>query len=244
MPRSVQVMRTTKKYRSKPYKKRKTSQTAISRYVPRGVVTRVTGDDYGFPDRLVTKLRYCDVMDVGISTGSVTSQTFALNSLYDPDRTNVGHQPMFFDQLSAVYNRYRVLGAKLTVTFLPNALNQDETSSGGPWIVGVTGSSNANFTSNTYSGIVEDSNAKSGMIGDRQGGPNKLTLTQTYSPSRDLGFTADDDTISAVVTANPAQQYYAHCWMTSNLGANNSVKIMVKIEFRAEFFQRKQGVES
>lgn len=35
-------------------------------------------------------------------------QVFRLNSIFDPDLTNVGHQPYGRDQYSTLYNRYRV----------------------------------------------------------------------------------------------------------------------------------------
>lgn len=41
-----------------------------------------------------------------------------MNSLYDPDFTGTGGQPFYFDQLSAVYNRYRVLRAEFSVNII------------------------------------------------------------------------------------------------------------------------------
>lgn len=38
-----------------------------------------------------------------------------LNSLFDPNRTGVGHQPYGYDQLSALYNRYRVISCKYVI---------------------------------------------------------------------------------------------------------------------------------
>lgn len=38
----------------------------------------------------------------------VVDQVFRLNSIFDPDLTNVGHQPYGRDQYATLYNRYRV----------------------------------------------------------------------------------------------------------------------------------------
>lgn len=42
---------------------------------------------------------------------------YSLSSAYDPDQTGVGHQPMQWDQLSGLYKRYMVHGAKFTLEF-------------------------------------------------------------------------------------------------------------------------------
>lgn len=76
----------------------------------------------GFPDTFVTKLKYADT--ISVAPGAPIGQyTYRGNSLYDPDFTSGGHQPHYFDQLSEVYSRYRVLGAKITVSLMNNAGN-------------------------------------------------------------------------------------------------------------------------
>jgi len=51
----------------------------------------------------------------------MAGRVFRANGLYDPDATlGAGHQPYGFDQLMALYNRYVVLGAKITVTAFPS----------------------------------------------------------------------------------------------------------------------------
>jgi len=58
------------------------------------------------PQRFITKQKYSTSFPITAITGSYT---FNLNSVYDPDRTGIGHQPYGFDQLAALYNRYRVI---------------------------------------------------------------------------------------------------------------------------------------
>lgn len=56
-------------------------------------------------------LRYAQEFSVNPSVaGAAVTQQFRVNSLFDPDFTGVGHQPMGFDQLMALYNRYLVYG--------------------------------------------------------------------------------------------------------------------------------------
>ena len=51
-----------------------------------------------------------------------------MNSLFDPDFTGTGHQPYYFDQFATIYQRYTVIGSKLTATFtpIPAAINGPE----------------------------------------------------------------------------------------------------------------------
>lgn len=44
------------------------------------------------------------------SGGTGVSRSWNLNSIYDPDRTGVGHQPLGHDEWSTMYTRYRVYG--------------------------------------------------------------------------------------------------------------------------------------
>lgn len=63
------------------------------------------------PPRFLTKMKYAESF---VLTGTgLRTQQMNLNSLYDPNRSGLGHQPYGFDQLcgpsgSALYNRYRV----------------------------------------------------------------------------------------------------------------------------------------
>jgi hypothetical protein len=51
------------------------------------------------------------------SSAAEASQVFRGNSLYDPDQTGTGAQPVYFDQWMALYSQYRVLGVWLDAKF-------------------------------------------------------------------------------------------------------------------------------
>jgi len=68
-----------------------------------------------FPRRTITRLKY-SANYVVTSSGTVTTQVWNLNGLYDPDSTGVGHQPYGYDQWMDLYSRYRVYKAKWYVS--------------------------------------------------------------------------------------------------------------------------------
>ena len=76
-----------------------------------------------FPQKQLVELTYCDAVVVpDISSGVYQ---FALNSVYDPDQSGVGHQPRGHDQWSTMYKRYCVIGAKVLVEPIQTPSNTD-----------------------------------------------------------------------------------------------------------------------
>lgn len=53
------------------------------------------------------------------SAGTAGTYAFRANSIYDPDLSGAGHQPMGRDVWASLYNHYLVLSARITVTFTP-----------------------------------------------------------------------------------------------------------------------------
>ena len=67
------------------------------------------------PDKSLVKLRYCQRCAINPAAGVTNSYLFRANSLFDPDLTGTGHQPLGFDEWAKFYRRYCVLGSKITV---------------------------------------------------------------------------------------------------------------------------------
>lgn len=67
------------------------------------------------------KHRYAETTELYINNSFSDQKVFSLNGMYDPNITNVGHQPYLFDQVNALYNKYTVLGAKIKVILRPGS---------------------------------------------------------------------------------------------------------------------------
>lgn len=67
------------------------------------------------------KLRYHDTMALNLINTFQAQKKYSLNGLYDPDITGIGHQPLGFDQMMGLYNKYCVLGAKVTILGRPGS---------------------------------------------------------------------------------------------------------------------------
>ena len=68
------------------------------------------------PDRMLVRLPYTDNYTKTQSySGGGISQVWNLNSIFDPDRTGAGHQPLGRDSFLPLYNYYRVVSAKYNI---------------------------------------------------------------------------------------------------------------------------------
>jgi len=67
------------------------------------------------PSRYISKHKYAETVTLN-GLGGLQSYVWNLNSMWDPNRTGVGHQPYGYDQLSNLYNRYRVISCRYVVS--------------------------------------------------------------------------------------------------------------------------------
>jgi len=196
----------------------------------------------GFPSVMRTSLRYCDNFSLSSASGGVGSNIFRMNSLFDPDYTRTGHQPLYYDQFTPVYGRYRVLYSKLNVSFVPLSDDSDAATSG-PWIVGVTGNSNGVFS--TSATVLSEQNKTFTRLLPRDKAALPVDLTLTYSPKRDLGVDPEDDTVTASTSGNPSSVWWGNVFV-SDLNGSGTTTVIVKItmEFEVEFYAQSNIADS
>jgi len=73
-----------------------------------------------FAQRYICRMKYADSVQVtGPGLGGISTFRFNLNSIYDPNRTGLGHQPYGHDTLATLYNRYRVIKCKYVISAIP-----------------------------------------------------------------------------------------------------------------------------
>lgn len=185
----------------------------------------------GFPDSEVAKIRYSDQITI---TGSTYAQyTFRGNSVFDPDESGIGHQPMYFDQYAAVYSKYKVVASSCKVT----VANYDATAA----VVAVLVPSSEIVTITSYAIAMEQPYAKRTElipISTRQG--VKCTVKSMMTTQRMLGLTkaqlADDD-YSASTGSSPLSLWY---WNIAFLDDNAvGVHILVDLEYSVVFYDRR-----
>lgn len=187
------------------------------------------------PDKIIVKLPYSELVTFGDALG-VQDYVFNLNSIYDPNRTGVGHQPLGYDQWAQFYNRYRVLGAKVVVQANNNAT------------VGTTMSIIGNNSAGLILGsdaTMEQQHMKRMVLSSGQGGKNAGTLVKYFSNARVTGVSnyvyRSSDQYQAQFGANPTEIIVAHLYQENLLapgGQASGVIARVNITYYVELFDR------
>lgn len=74
-----------------------------------------------FPNTKLVRHKYVDTITIPAAGGPGVLQywQFRANSMYDPDFSGVGHQPMFRDEMAAQYTYYTVLRSNIQVVVPP-----------------------------------------------------------------------------------------------------------------------------
>lgn len=216
-------------------KKKRAPKVKPSRYTQPATINRVRGT--GFPDRITTKLKYCDTISLAAGTGPA-QYVIRGNSCFDPNSTGGGHQPLFFDQWIAVYEKYRVIGSSIVV----HAMNRAAETA---LLIVLPTSSVPVFS--TYTAMLEQK--KASVL--------KLLPPQQYIPSSTKRYSSTiaatgatrtelyDDTYAAVFSANPVNLWY---WIlygqALDLVSALDIVFAIEVTYYVEFFDRQNVAQS
>lgn len=189
----------------------------------------------GLPLKRLVKFKYVQTVNLGNGTTSTASHHMSTNSLFDPDVTSGGHQPMSFDQWTLLYKTYRVLGSKINVRFLAKQGTQNV-------IVGVAPTNDI------------DAALDFPTMLERPGSYGKVLTTQfpTYVTRKwslkrvrnanDEAYSGQLGNTSLSGGTNPANQDYYRIWAANPDStaaiASNSVSCIVEITYIAELSDR------
>ncbi len=184
------------------------------------------------PDRLRTTLCYTAVIPY---SGSPTAgNVFVGNSLYDPEFAVGGNQPVGYDQLSALYYRYRVLGSRCRVRFVPS------TASTTPFFACLY-PTNLSTTLSSPTLASQQPYAKDLIVMGQN--PTRVTLESKMATNVICGEPPEkvlyDDVYSAAFNASPLSPWYWIATLQSTDGITNIAgNIVVEIWYDAEFYFR------
>lgn len=140
--------RRSKRSRRRPSYRRKRKSLAV-RPVQSRVAQLTKGVSFGFPPSMKNKLKYSQQINWGPMTAfTYGTNIFNANGLYDPDATGVGGQPRFYDQLTQLYSRWKVLATKVDMRI-------QQITTVEPCIAGVLFTTNTSFPFTTYNDLRE-----------------------------------------------------------------------------------------
>lgn len=183
------------------------------------------------PQRMIVKHKYATSVQA-TATAAYGLYLFNLNSLYDPDRTGVGHQPYGRDQYATFYNKYRVISCSYRVAAIPSNSSRVIQVAVVP-------------TNNTASGasmadIREMPRCK--YVIQQPGAPQQYVTGKVYLPSlmgRTRAQYMADDNYAAQSAASPSELALLNLYggaITDDLIPSETIYFNVEMEFLVEWF--------
>jgi hypothetical protein len=191
-----------------------------------------------YPVRMHSTLQYSSqfVLTTG-AAGIVAASQWRLNSVFDPDYTNVGtnHQPYGYDQLYLLYNRYRVMAAKYTIKVVGSAAVQ-------PSLISITCNPISGPTGTVDLAGESPYSQTAWVCPSVERTFTKLIQMHTLYGQTIAQYTGDDSTES-VVGGNPSTPAFLTIHI-SNPGTLTSAYINVHIDYYTDFFEIQQQTQS
>lgn len=198
-------------------------------------------------DTTYIKFTYSTNVAMSSTTGTPSYYTFAGNSLYDPDITGVGHQPLGYDQWTPLYNKYTVFGSKIEVNFC----NVDAVTTNAPnaqnVMVGLLPTPSAVSISNIAAagdimGMSEFPYGKY-KVGNIVDAAPRLTLKGYLSTAKIDGVTKskvnDDPNYTGLYNSNPTNMWRWNIGIQATDKASSvGGRLLVKITYYAKLLDR------
>lgn len=184
----------------------------------------------GIPDSMFVKLAYAEVFRPTV-VAAQQDYTFKGNDVFDPNSTGVGHQPLYFDQYAAIYQKYRVFGSSIRVD-----------------LINVSGDSAVLATVVPHT-LVTALTMEWAQEWQRSRTPRIVPIAQRY-PIRVKDYTTTrkvigankammsaDDVLTASVTTSPSNPWFWHIIVSSIDGLTFlDLYINVKIVYYVQFY--------
>lgn len=193
-----------------------------------------------------TMLKYHQIIFLNPSDTDLPStgvHHFSINNMYDPDVKGVGHQPLYFDQYTQVYRKFRVNFARISVTAVNHIVNTTVVSnySYRLFILNEATEGTTSEYPNDIDQIIEEGgpNIKWRYVGPSLTG--KLPrLKATASPHRLMNLPFKDDRLAGTSSAGPTNQCFFIVGAASADGVQDSpgIYLAVTITYWCEFWDR------
>lgn len=179
----------------------------------------------GFPASLRFRHRWCTYFTLSSTAGALATYRLSCNGLYDPDVTSAGTQPLYFDQLAALYNHYTVEKSKITVQGCAGNGQTD------PMIFGVFINDDATVTPTTAISCCEQTTCAYTHVITNDGNKRvskKWDAKNAFGPN-----TVGDPNLQGTSAANPTEQQVFTVFAQSTIATPSAMTVtcFVTIEF-------------
>jgi len=232
VPRSQYAVRTASVSAAAYFKKRRPTTAQLTTRIPRGLGNPVA-------QRTFTWLNYSEDMSFTSAAGGVgVDYQFNLNSIFDPDRSGVGHQPYGHDTYQTLYQRYRVHKCKYIVSGVATSTNATR----------LTVAPLNNVTAQNSSSQIEEQSSVYRTKNMYYTGSSNFVFTGLVDLATLNGVSASeyksDDRFESNFGSSPTELMALHCIVSGLTGGVASVAANVKLSFYCEFTDPVQLAQS
>lgn len=186
-------------------------------------------------------LKYAELFpDVSLSGSVKWSKQFRPNSIFDPNYTDGGHQPLGRDLIAGVYQHYRVLKAEFKCSFSPSGRRAADNVYVHSYILGDLVGTGATVTPTDVELLGECKRGRCWLVASEN---TVSSWERTIYPGL-LDETIDTNGVTdqaqqsmwTPVGANPAEEQYYTIMLNTN-GANEVcyVSVLVQITYTVQF---------
>lgn len=217
------------------------STMKTNRKINRKMGKRSKKSDSGFalplrsimPLHLRGELPYTTTVTLSASAGTFTDYVFRTTSIYDPDLTGTGTVAAMYTQLAALYQLYRVHGARVNIDYI--------NTTAVPAQVGFYVNANSTSLPNFVSIGIQPLSWLS--VIDGTGGNGHISRKFTFKAHDVLGVTkaqysAGSEFWSAI-NANPLNGCYGHVGVASFTASSVVIQFTITIIMDVEFTEPK-----
>lgn len=207
-------------------------------YIPRTIT----------PDSKMIKMRYAFTAQMNPSSGATAMINVKANDLYAPSTGTGSHRPLGFDQIMALYERFCVVGSKISVAF---ESNQSSSAIVGIALRNSTTSESVqdNTASQTNEGLLERNRTKwTYASSSKEGAPiarvsQKFGLKKFFhlkSINDNIGNARDEGSAWGLANASPTQLAYYNIFAAAFSDYHDiDLTVRVIVEYTAVFQGRK-----
>lgn len=206
-------------------KRQKTSSVQKTKNATRNRSTVVAGK--GFPKKMVMTHKYSEIAQITSATGNVGIYQYRANGMYDPNITGTGHQPYYFDQMSALYDHYTVIGSKILIKATPLSTLTN------PMLIACYKNDDATVTPTKMSDYIEQSESSWALFPVDSCSP--ATLNMSWSAKQTFGGSVlGNDNLQGTGSSDPTEQTVYTIAVQSTDGlTNQAIVVEVLIEYIA-----------
>lgn len=192
----------------------------------------------GFPKELRMKHWYVETLTLASTTGTPGFYLFRCNGMFDPNHTGTGHQPLYFDQLTAIYDHFNVRNSKITLRAAVPSTNST------PVCAGIFINDDTTTTPSNAQNCCELSSAVYRVMGSKD--CPEVVFTKKWSANEAFGpASLNDPELQGSASADPTEQQLYTIFVQSIDGSTtNRIDWTVTIEYDAIWTELKDIASS